>query len=135
MNLEAVLLGAGMTVTRGRQEIFNLLKVADRPMTMNELLSQSPALDRATVYRTVRLFEKLGIVKNVYFGQINRFELSDNFVDHHHHIACKNCGRIEKLHSQSLEKQLVKLATKVDFSHTSHQVEILGLCKNCRLAP
>jgi len=116
--------------TLPRKHIFALLSDADVPMGISDLTSELRTIDRATVYRTMELFAELGITKKVWFGNRTKYELSDDFQEHHHHLVCEQCGLITKIGSKDLEKTLRKLTRKVGYKHLRHQVEIIGLCSS-----
>jgi len=130
--LKAFLKKNGSSLTKPRKLIFNLL--LDRePQTMQVLASRaSDQVDRATVYRTVELFERLGIVRRLNIGWKYKIELSDIFSEHHHHLHCTNCGRVVDLPANPmLETMIDSSAAKADFSPRGHQLEIYGLCPAC----
>lgn len=100
---------------------------------MHEVLAKSADVDRASVYRTVALFEALGIVQRLQIGWKYKLELSGDFVHHHHHLSCLQCGRIIALPEDTvLEKRLHALANTQNFLSQDHQLEIKGLCADCR---
>lgn len=74
----------------------------------------------------------MGVTKQVWFGNDLRIELSEKFVEHHHHIVCKKCGLIEKIASQNIEKSLEKISQRLDFKQTTHSLEVLGVCADCQ---
>ena len=89
-------------------------------------------VDRATVYRTIELFEKLGIVHRLNVGWKYKIELSDIFVGHHHHFHCTNCGRTYSLSpNPMLETMIDTQIGKEGFSPRGHNLQIYGLCPNC----
>jgi Fur family ferric uptake transcriptional regulator len=92
-------------------------------------------VDRATVYRTVELFERLGIVHRLNIGWKYKIELTDVFTGHHHHFYCTNCGRMFDVpENPMLETMIETVAAKTAFSPRGHQLEIYGLCPNCSKA-
>lgn len=101
---------------------------------MKSLLKRAPAsVDRATVYRTVELFEKLGIIHRLNIGWTYKLELSDIFSDHHHHFYCTGCGRTYPLPANPmLETMISSTAAKEGFAPRGHQLEIYGVCAKCR---
>lgn len=125
---EKILLKAGHSLTQPRKVIFGLLENADIPMGINEIIQESPTIDRATVYRTIELFEELKVFKRVWFGKSYKLELSESFQKHHHHLVCEICGEIQKIDSSSLESLLGKLTKKMDYQPTDHHVELFGKC-------
>ena len=90
-------------------------------------------VDRASVYRTVDLFEKLGIVNRLQMGWKYKLELSDLFTEHHHHATCLQCGSSIALEEDTgLETGIQLLAQEAGFVPTGHSLEIHGLCATCR---
>ena len=130
--LKSTLKDRGYSLTLVRRTVFEILSDHDA-LSMNELINKvGVAADRASVYRTVQLFELLGIIHRVQIGWKYKLELSDAFVSHHHHLTCLNCGKVIPLDEDAaLEKELVKLARQNDFEATGHQLEIRGYCSDC----
>jgi Fur family ferric uptake transcriptional regulator len=121
----------GYSLTPARLKLFSTLQ-NHNASTMAELTALLREYDRATVYRTVELFEKLGIISRVQLGWKHKLELSDMFHHHHHHLSCTNCGQVIVLHEDStLEQHIKTLSMHSDFTATDHQLEIRGLCQDC----
>lgn len=88
---------------------------------------------RSSVYRTIQLFEELGIVRRIPIGWKYKLELSDMFSDHHHHAHCNECQKVVKLEENaSLEHAIEKLAQDSQFQLTSHSLEMQGVCRVCQ---
>ncbi|MDB5181245.1 MAG: transcriptional regulator, Fur family transcriptional regulator, ferric uptake regulator [Candidatus Saccharibacteria bacterium] len=100
---------------------------------MAELIQASgTSLDRASVYRTIKLYEQLGIVQRLQIGWKYRVELSNSFQHHHHHMYCTQCGNVIAMPEDTvLEERLQALAANISFSAQDHQIEIRGICANC----
>lgn len=122
----------GYSLTKPRQAVFAVLE-SNGPLSMHELIGQLRAVDRATVYRTVDLLEQLGIIKRIQIGWKYKVELSDAFSYHHHHLSCTKCGQIISLpEDSSIEQAIHALGTEHGFTITDHQLEIQGICKDCK---
>ncbi|HEU5187874.1 MAG TPA: transcriptional repressor [Candidatus Saccharimonadales bacterium] len=120
------------SVTKARREVFVCL-LNSGPLSVGQLARHlQPKLDRATVYRTVELFEKLGVVNRIWRGFKNQIELSEIFTPHHHHALCQSCGRTLDITSSELESTLANLGKKHHFLTLSHSVELLGYCDHCQ---
>jgi Fur family ferric uptake transcriptional regulator len=90
------------------------------------------SVDRASVYRTVALFERLGIVQRLSHGWKYSLELTDRFSPHHHHLTCDNCGLSIAFEEPALFKAIIfELSRAHQFTADSHQLEIRGLCSSC----
>jgi Fe2+ or Zn2+ uptake regulation protein len=130
--LKKTLKQRGQSLTRSRQVIFGALQ-GKEPQTMREIVAACQAqVDRASVYRTIALFERLGIVQRLQIGWKYKLELSDTFHHHHHHLTCHKCGKTTPLPEDTqLEKRLRSLAASQNFNMQGHQLEIQGLCQTC----
>ena len=131
-DLNALLKKNGSSLTKPRKVVFDLL-LGSEPKSMQQLVKEAAGkLDRATVYRTVELFESLGIAHRLNIGWKYKIELSDVFHAHHHHFYCSNCGKTYDLDANPmLETMIDSLAAKDGFAPRGHNLEIYGECKNC----
>lgn len=132
-NLMVLLRKNGASLTKARRVVFDLLLNQD-PQSMQVLVKRAESkVDRATVYRTVELFENLGIVHRLNIGWKYKIELSDIFQTHHHHFYCTNCGTAYDLPSNTmLETMIDSVVSKEGFAPRGHQLEVYGLCPNCQ---
>lgn len=129
---EKHLKNAGYSLTSARKKVFGGLE-SHEPQTVNELVKRLVGqVDRASVYRTIALFEKLGVVQRLQMGWKYKLELSDLFNYHHHHITCSSCGKIVPLREDVLlESAIDSVAQEYGFTTVRHQLEIQGICKDC----
>ena len=131
--LKVVLKRHGYSLTVQRQIVFAALQEQE-PQTMHELVRRCNAIDRASVYRAIALFEQLGIVQRLQLGWKYKLELTDAFAHHHHHFSCVRCGSVQALPEDAvLEKRLATLARAQGVVAQDHQVEIRGLCERCKI--
>jgi len=122
----------GYSLTAGRQTVFSAL-LDKEPQTMQQLVADCPEIDRASVYRTVGAFEKIGVVQRLQIGWKYKLELSDTFHRHHHHLTCQNCGQANPFKENSaFEKSLQTVASANTFQMSGHQLEIEGVCEACQ---
>lgn len=132
-NFVAILKTNNLSLTRQRQHLFDLLQDKD-PLTMNEITElASGTIDRASVYRAVASFEETGIVRRINIGWKFKIELSDAFVEHHHHLTCLGCQRVTAINQEKLELFIAELAATNNFRPLQHQIEIQGYCQTCQL--
>lgn len=123
---------SGVSVTATRKAIFETLKISDRPLKKGEIARLTPEVDRASVYRTLELFSKLGVTVTTIRGWTPLTELAEPFKPHHHHIICDKCGRVVEIGNDKLEILLNSVAASNDFELVSHVVELRGLCTKCK---
>ena len=122
----------GLSVTKQRLAVFELLE-RNEQLTMHELQDLAgDRLDRASLYRTVAVFERLGIVRRVNIGWKYKVELSDAFHEHHHHLTCLRCHKIIPINEDEFERFINNLSAKHAFEPIEHQIEIQGYCADCR---
>lgn len=130
-DIATVLKANGSSVTKQRLLVFALLE-GKEPLTMQELyLLANGKLDRASLYRTIALFEQLGIAQRVNIGWKYKIELSDQFAEHHHHLTCMKCHKVIPINEQELEAFISGLAHSYQFKPVEHQVEVQGYCDAC----
>lgn len=130
--LQKILKDSGYSMTAPRKIVCNLLWNKE-PQSMHELTAASQRLiDRASLYRILGLFERLGLVRRIYIGWKYKVELSDVFTHHHHHISCLGCGKIVAItEDNEIEKLIHQLTDKYGFIAQGHQLEITGYCPVC----
>ncbi|HWZ66162.1 MAG TPA: Fur family transcriptional regulator [Patescibacteria group bacterium] len=122
----------GLRVTTPRKAVFETLKKAATPLSQVEIAKINPTIDKVSVYRSIDIFLKLGIVTSVAHGWKQRYELAAPYSPHHHHLLCTACGHVEELQSERLEKIINILADQQKFKVTGHTFEITGLCSKCQ---
>ena len=131
-NLKSILKKDGASLTKPRKVVFDLM-FNQGPQSMQVLVQRARGkVDRATIYRTIELFERLGIVRRLNIGWKYKIELSDLFTGHHHHMYCTNCGQVFDLpDNPMLETMIDSVTAKSGFAARGHQLEVFGLCANC----
>lgn len=129
---------AGLKVTSPRVKILEMLEnrsSLDRHLTAEEvyktLLQEGEEIGLATVYRVLTQFEAAGLVKRHHFeGGNSVFELERG--DHHDHLVCIKCGRVEEFSDELIELRQREIARNLDFKLTDHSLCLYGLCAKCR---
>ena len=122
-------------LTGARKEIIRILNESNRPLSVQEVHQQlsDTTADLASVYRTINLLCELGVITKLDFQEkLYRYELSDTFVPHHHHLICKQCGSIENIFESCLPKGFEeKIRKHSGFEVESHVLEFYGMCQAC----
>lgn len=131
--LQKTLQSAGFSMTRQRRTVFELLQ-NQKPQSIAELTTLSHGkLDRASLYRTLKLFETLAIIRRVSIGWKYKLELSEHFSTHHHHVHCVTCGKVVDVKEPPQLGQYIEVvARKTGFRIISHAFELEGLCAACQ---
>jgi Fur family transcriptional regulator, ferric uptake regulator len=113
---------AGYKMTKPRQAVLSVLEQEHYPLSAQEVYERSEsARDLVSVYRTLHLFEEIGIVQREDSNGTARYYLADNS---HHHVTCTDCGRTECVpckHSFKIK----------GFKNISHQLTLSGTCSGC----
>jgi Fur family ferric uptake transcriptional regulator len=88
----------------------------------------------ATVYRTLDLLVRSGLVAERDFGEgFKRFEALPPGQTHEH-CVCSSCGTVFEFSNDRLERMIGLLAEEVAFRPHHHRLEVFGLCRDCQLA-
>lgn len=124
--------------TKQRELIFNVLKTSsEKHLTPEQLFSivhkDHKQVGIATVYRTLNIFEELGIVnKQEFTDQAYTYEIMNSDNDHHDHIICTSCGKI--LEDEFLSVDDVKSSLKKDYNFdlSYYSLRIYGICSDCQ---
>ena len=127
---------AGLKITAPRVKIFQILESSTiRHMTAEDvyrqLIANSEDIGLATVYRVLTQFETAGLVKRHNFEEGRSvFELAT--ADHHDHLLCVKCGRVEEFNDAEIETLQRKVAKKLGYELTDHNLNMFGLCPDCK---
>jgi len=126
---------AGLKVTLPRMKILDMLENSGKRHLSAEdmykaLLEEGEEIGLATVYRVLTQFEGAGLVNRHHFeGGNSVFELSQG--EHHDHILCVKCGRIDEFHDETIEERQRDIAKKAGYEMTDHSLYIYGICPDC----
>src|SRR5690606_25578008 len=91
------------------------------------LMGDSVEIGLATVYRVLTQFEQAGLLSRSQFDSGKAvFELNEG--DHHDHLVCTNCGRVEEFYDPDIEKRQQKIAKEHNFALTGHALSMYGIC-------
>lgn len=128
---------AGLKVTLPRIKILEILgTVTPRHMSAEDiykhLLESHEDIGLATVYRVLTQFEAAGLVTRHHFeGTTAVFELNEG--QHHDHIVCLDCGKVEEFMDAEIEELQHKVAKRLQFELKDHSMILYGRCMraNC----
>lgn len=115
-----------------------LLDHADTHLTAEEVYlearNRAPELGLATVYRTLDLFARLGVVRRLDAGEgVARYEFHPEGAGHyHHHLICLECGQILEFEQDLLDRVERAVERETGFRVVDHSLLLFGLCPNCQ---
>lgn len=125
--------GSGLKATLPRLKILELFQKAPlRHMTAEDVYRQA-LLDRidiglATVYRVLTQFEQAGILSRSHFESGKAvYELNEG--QHHDHLVCLDCGRVEEFFDPEIEKRQHHIAKVKGFELADHALSLYAHCR------
>jgi Fe2+ or Zn2+ uptake regulation protein len=124
-------------MTAGRSQLVDVLAASDRPLTIPEILETRRGLAQSSVYRNLVVLEQAGVVHRVVtHDEFARYELAEDLTEHHHHLVCSQCGRVEDLPaSDSIERSVAaaveQAAARAGFRTQHHRLDLVGTCADC----
>ena len=128
--------GDGYRNGLARRAVVELLGRQDCCLTAQEIFDGLRADGRkvgiASVYRVLELLTEKGLLQRVDFGAgVARFEPAHSSGEHHHHLVCSSCGRVEAFEDDELEAALHKVERRTGYSIAGHDVVLRGACGPC----
>lgn len=127
---------AGLKNTQPRRRILEIMdKGTNHHMSAEdiyrELIEAGEEIGLATVYRVLTQFEEAGLIVRHHFeGGQSVFELDTG--EHHDHLVCVKCGRVEEFCDDIIEKRQQEIAKKSGYEITDHSLNIYGICAACQ---
>jgi Fur family ferric uptake transcriptional regulator len=127
----------GFKQTRQRRAVLEVIDATQCGLTAAEVYEQGrercPDLGLPTVYRTLEVFERLGLVRRIHSaGGCERF--APVKVAASHHVVCVDCGKVAEFTGCNVA-DLVPVATEqTGFRVEEHFLELLGKCSDCSRA-
>lgn len=95
------------------------------------LVTDNSDIGLATVYRVLTQFEQAGLLRRGNFESGKAiYELNEG--DHHDHMVCLNCGKVQEFVDPEIEKRQYEITKKYNFTLKEHALAIYGLCSDCR---
>jgi len=131
--LIAALRSRGQRVTFPRLLVHRHVRGASRHLTAEQVYAQlspeHPSLSPATVYGTLDLLDDLGFVRRV--STPRGATTYDSRVDQHHHVICRECGRVQDLDAAVETDVAERAASAAGFQVAHAQLTLSGVCAAC----
>ena len=81
----------------------------------------------------IDLLTSEGLVQRIELGSgIARYEPVHSGGEHHHHLVCDSCGKVEAFEDRGLEQAIHRLETRSGYAVAGHDVVLHGACPDCR---
>src|SRR5947209_10666164 len=123
---------SGLKATLPRRKILELFEASKvRHLSAEDvykaLLAEGLDIGLATVYRVLTQFEQAGLLARHHFESGKAvFELNEG--QHHDHLVCMHCGRVEEFYDQEIEKRQTKIARERGFEIRAHARYLYAEC-------
>ena len=123
-----------MKVTPQRIAIFDVLaKTKEHPsaeMIYKQLYNDYPTMSLATVYKSLDIFKKSGLVQELNVGEYSfRY---DAITESHPHIICTECHRVEDLNDNIFTDLISKISQHTRYDVSKQQLYFYGICPQCK---
>ena len=123
---------SGLKATLPRIKILEVFQQArTRHMTAEDvykvLLAEDADIGLATVYRVLMQFEQAGLLSRSHFESGKSvFELNEG--QHHDHLVCMTCGRVEEFFDPEIEKRQRAISADRGFELQDHALSLYAVC-------
>jgi Fur family ferric uptake transcriptional regulator len=132
---------SGLKATLPRMKILEIFqRTARRHMTAEDvykaLLGEGADIGLATVYRVLMQFEQAGLLTRSNFESGKSvFELNEG--QHHDHLVCLTCGRVEEFFDPEIEQRQRTIAQERGFNLHDHSLALYAHCSksDCEFRP
>ena len=125
----------GYRLTPQRLMILSAIESSRDHISAEEIYAQVaakyPHVNISTVYRTLELLKKLGMVYEINLGE-GRIRYHAEESGHHHHLVCQDCGVVIDIDESTLSSLRDILFRDYNFRAELRHVAIFGLCEKCR---
>ncbi len=127
----------GIRLTAQRRALIETIQEATTHLDVANLLIQArerePNINRATVYRTVELLKRLGMIDELDLMHLNgeKHYYEARTRQDHLHLACFECGEIIEFATPAFERLKQQIAAANQFEIQVTRLEVGGLCSSC----
>ncbi len=129
------LIEKGYRLTPQRMMILSAMESSSDHISAEEIYAQVaakyPNVNISTVYRTLELLKKLGLVYEINLGE-GRIRYHAEGSGHHHHLVCQGCGAIIDIDESALSSLKDVILRDYKFQAELRHVGIFGYCEKCR---
>ncbi|MDE0291494.1 MAG: Fur family transcriptional regulator [Candidatus Dadabacteria bacterium] len=129
-----VLREKGLKSTAQRLAVVHVLHTSGKSLSVGEIHDRVKDMlgttGLATIYRTLEMFEDLGIVKRLHFPY-GRHGYVFSQGEHVHHMVCVDCGGVFDFPECPVESFDYASIEKQGFRVKNHFVQLFGQCLKC----
>ena len=127
-----------LNLTKNQQTVLDILESASEPLKAYTILFDIQKKGIKSPLQVYRALDKL-----IEIGKVHKIESRNSYVACKHEgcnaktstsfLICENCDSVTELTGNNLFSYFLKQAEKNNFNYKKHNLEIFGLCKNCKL--
>lgn len=128
----------GVRLTSGRRDVVTALSGTRGPISAAEIHAHlDGSVPLSSIYRTLAVLAEAGVASPHHARDgVTRYELAEPLQDHHHHLVCVECGRIDDVEfdpsaEHAVRGAIASVAASRGFEVTDHSLEIEGRCERC----
>jgi Fur family transcriptional regulator, ferric uptake regulator len=135
----AALEAAGYRKAGARRAVVELLGRQHCCLTAQQIFdalrSEGRGVGIASVYRVLDLLTEKGLLQRIDVGAgTARYEPVLASGEHHHHLVCDGCGKVEAFADEELEAAIQEVERRTGYSVAGHDVVLRGACSDCAVA-
>jgi len=125
----------GYKLTPQRQAVIDTIVTSQdmlTPASIYEKVSlEHPDIGLVTVYRTLELLSRLGLICELHAGSTCPTYTASNR-EHHHHLICSACGKVVDFIGHDLTSLEDRISHESGFRIQNHVLEFIGVCSTCQ---
>lgn len=122
----------GLRLTRTRRAVLEAVLGAGPHFTVEDVCRRARGVGRATVFRTMRLLQRLDMICRVRLDDGSLHYRLTRTRGHHHHLVCMGCGRVEAFTFCNVPALAEEVARSTGYEIEGHWLEVYGRCDACR---
>ena len=96
------------------------------------LKSKREKVSLATIYRTLNLLVKSGLVSEIDFGEDHSHYEPEISRASHGHLVCLSCGEVKEFSDEKIQSLLRKIAKESQYMTDKFSIQVFGYCQNCQ---
>jgi len=126
----------GMRYTPEREtiikEIFSTHEHFDVDSLYLGIRQKGLRVSKASIYRLIPLLIKANLIEEVFFenGQMHYEHIYGH--EHHCHLRCQECRKIEEFSDERVVQIEKELGEKFNYRILRHKLEVIGICSTCQ---
>lgn len=127
----------GLPITQQRETIAEIVFESAEHQSVEDietrLRARGERIGKATIYRTLEMLVKSGLVAEHDFGEgFKRYEHLFGQAPVREHLVCTECGKVKAIDSPELQRVQQEVAEKQGFIPARYRLAIYGICKDCQ---